>query len=136
MKLKRVSYKQLNSKQKETWNFQKVSAVLADFGYTTIRLSSDWCGADFIAQHINGRYVAVQLKTRLTFNKKYMGVAGLHVCFPHDGEWFIYPRDVVLKRVLDVTGVRGTESWTKGGGYSFPGLSKQLRSLLEPYRLS
>jgi hypothetical protein len=46
---KRVGYRDLNSRQQEAFNFQKVSAVLADYGFTTIRLSSDWRGADFIA---------------------------------------------------------------------------------------
>jgi hypothetical protein len=42
---KRVAYRSLNSRQKEAFNFQKVSAVLADYGFTTIRLTSDWRGA-------------------------------------------------------------------------------------------
>jgi hypothetical protein len=37
--LERVAYETLNARQKENFNFQKVSAVLADYGYVTIRLS-------------------------------------------------------------------------------------------------
>ena len=33
----RVHYKDLNSRQQEAYNFQKVSGVLADFGFVTIR---------------------------------------------------------------------------------------------------
>jgi hypothetical protein len=51
MNFNRILYSNLNSRQKEAFNFQKVSAVLADYGFITIRLSSDWGGADFIAQH-------------------------------------------------------------------------------------
>ena len=50
----RVDYKKLNARQKENYNFQKVSAFLADYGYVTLRLSDDWQGADFIAYHVNG----------------------------------------------------------------------------------
>jgi hypothetical protein len=50
----RVRYSSLNARQQEAFNFQKVSAVLADYGFLTIRLSNDWRGADFIAQHIDG----------------------------------------------------------------------------------
>jgi hypothetical protein len=52
--LDRVSYKLLSARQQETYNFQKVSAVLADYGYRTIRLSEDWESADFIAFHNDG----------------------------------------------------------------------------------
>jgi hypothetical protein len=31
-----------------------VSAVLADYGFMTMRLRDDWQGADFIAQHVEG----------------------------------------------------------------------------------
>jgi hypothetical protein len=39
--LQRIKYANLNAKQQENYNFQKVSAVLADFGITTIRLTND-----------------------------------------------------------------------------------------------
>lgn len=54
VQFKRVAYKSLNSRQKENSNFQKVSGVLADYGYVTLRLSDDWQGADFIAYHVDG----------------------------------------------------------------------------------
>ena len=70
--LSRVRYADLNARQKENYNFQKVSAVLADFGFSTLRLTDDWQGADFIAQHVDGEtFLKVQLKGRLTFGKKY-----------------------------------------------------------------
>ena len=45
----KIKYEDLNARQKETYNFQIVSALFADYGYTTIKLSDDWLGADFIA---------------------------------------------------------------------------------------
>jgi hypothetical protein len=42
MELNRISYTNLNSRQQETFNFQKVSAILADYGYATIKLNDDW----------------------------------------------------------------------------------------------
>ncbi len=69
-----VDYAALNSRQRENYNFQKVSAVLADYGFTTMRLSSDWKGADFIADHVNGEvFLKVQLKGVLTADAKYQG---------------------------------------------------------------
>ena len=53
MRLQKITYADLNSRQRENYNFQKVSALFADYGFTTMRLSDDWQGADFIAQHID-----------------------------------------------------------------------------------
>lgn len=59
----RVEYSCLNSRQKENFNYQKIAGVLADYGFITHRLSDDWNGADFIAQHIDGvLFLRVQLK--------------------------------------------------------------------------
>ena len=49
-----VAYGDLNSRQKENYNFQKVAARMADFGFNCLRLTDDWQGADFIACHIDG----------------------------------------------------------------------------------
>ena len=46
---KKVNYKDLNSKQKENYNFHKVSSKLADYGFNSMRLNDDWEGADFIS---------------------------------------------------------------------------------------
>lgn len=70
----KINYEELNTKQKENYNFQKISAHLADYGFNCLRLSDDWQGADFIACHISGsQFLKVQLKGRLTVNKKYEG---------------------------------------------------------------
>ena len=36
--MKRINYKDLNPRQQEAYNFQKVAAVLADYGFVTLRL--------------------------------------------------------------------------------------------------
>jgi hypothetical protein len=89
MKLKLVRYSKLNSRQKESYNFQKVSALLADFGFTTLHLSDDWKGADFIAKHVSGATLFVQLKSRLTINKKYSKATPYYVNPPVAGLWII-----------------------------------------------
>ena len=136
LELTRIQYADLNARQKENYNFQKVSAVLADFGFSTLRLTDDWQGADFIAQHVDGEtFLKVQLKGRLTFGKKYQG-KGLYVAFGHGGTWYLYPHDELLAAVLTETdSVGDTVSWEEHGGYSFSGLGRQVRRLLEPYRV-
>ena len=69
--LKKIKYTELNSKQKENYNFHKVASALADYGFNSLRLNDDWQGADFIA--INGdSMMKIQLKGRFTVDKKYI----------------------------------------------------------------
>lgn len=127
-----VRYEDLNSQQKENFNFLKVSAVLADYGFMTLRLTDDWQGADFIAQHIDGETF---LKGRLSFDRKYCGKE-LYVAFRDGaGAWYLYPHDELLKKVLRGTGISDTVSWSKRGGYPFRRLSRQLKEMLRPYRI-
>jgi hypothetical protein len=132
--LEKVLYKKLNAKQQESYNFQKVSGVLADYGFVTIRLSDDWEGADFLAHHIRGHTMRVQLKGRLWVDKKYQG-KDLWICFRDEEQWYFYPHDEFLKPVLEETNISNTSSWKIGGRYSFPKLSKRMRSLLQQYKL-
>ena len=50
LNLELITYSSLNPRQKENYNYQKLSALLADYGFVTMRLSDDWQGADMIAQ--------------------------------------------------------------------------------------
>lgn len=129
---KRVNYESLNARQKEAYNFQKVSAVLADYGFITILLSSDWAGADFIAHHMDGRTIKVQLKGRFTFHKKYQD-QDIHICFRDGDQWYMYPHDQLLREVLAT--IEGTDSWRVEDGYNFPSLSAKHRELLKPYQI-
>jgi len=132
----KVNYNDLNARQKETYNFQKVSGVLADYGFVTLLLSDDWQGADFLAYHNDGETtLKIQLKSRLTFGKKYLG-RGLWVAFPHNGHWYLYPHDSTFKTVSETLGIiTDTRSWTDKGLYHFGKLSDKLLNLMEPYRL-
>src|SRR3972149_2462940 len=113
LRLECIRYKSLNARQKENYNFQKVSAVLADYGFTTLRLTDDWQGADFIAQHIdNETFIKVQLKSRLSFDSKYRG-KNLYIAFHSDGTCYLFPHDAVLETFLSKTNIRQTKSWRK-----------------------
>jgi hypothetical protein len=128
----RISYSKLKSRLQENYNFHKFSAVLADYGFATIRLSDDWCCADFIAQHIDGRFLKIPLKGRLAFAKKY-AEKDLWMCFPSNGGWYLYPHDELLLSVLPIAKVKGT--YLRFGAYTFSRLSPPLLGLLSPYRL-
>jgi len=71
MQLLKISYEQLNARQKEVFNFQKVASLLADYGFNCIKLDDDWQGADFLAYHKDGvNTLKVQLKPRPGIAKK------------------------------------------------------------------
>jgi len=135
LKLTRIQYKQLNAKQKENYNYQKLSAVLADYGFVTMRLTADWNGADLIAQHIDGDTILkIQLKGRLTFCGKYIG-KGLHLAFPYKGDWYLYPHDELLERVHAMNGIKATSAWVESGVYTFASLTRALSQILIPYQI-
>lgn len=135
MDFKKILYAKLNARQKENYNFQKVSAVLADYGFNTLRLSDDWMGADFIAVHIDGKtFVRVQLKARLTFDKKYIG-NNIWVAFPYEKNWFLYPHDELFDELSMTLNFHRTTSWKSKGIYTFNRLSKKIEEVLQKYKL-
>lgn len=136
MKLKHTIYSQLSSRQMENFSFQKVSAIPADYGFSTIRLSADWQSADFIAQHLDGKtFLKVQLKGSLTFSKKYEG-KDLWITFPERGRWYLYPHDTLLAEFLAQTNMGNTKSWRERGGYSFPYLGRDNERRLQKYLIT
>ena len=134
LKLKRIRYKDLNTRQKENFNFQKVASTLADYGFNCIRLSDDWQGADFIACHIDGNtFVKIQLKGRLTFDKKYIG-KDIYIAFKQGEQGYLYPHDELLQKVLEeFEFMKGTEAWDVNGAYSRSPIPKELEKLMDQY---
>ncbi len=93
--LKKAEIQTLISKKKEIYNFQKLSGVLADYGFCTIKLQDDWQGVDFITQNMfDGSFLKVQLKGEAggVFHKKYAG-KDIFIAFPYKGDWYLYPHD-------------------------------------------
>ncbi len=136
MKFRKITYEKLNARQKENYNFQKIAAVLAEYGYSCMWLNDDWQGADFIANHIDGvNFLRVQLKGRLTINKKYTG-KDIYIVFRRGNDTYLYPHDEVKDLIFEkLPGTEARNSWKMGGGFSWPGLSKKLEELLADYKL-
>ncbi|HAO48811.1 MAG TPA: hypothetical protein DCR35_05650 [Runella sp.] len=138
LQLAKISYSDLNSRQKETYNFQKISSILADYGFATIKLNDDWQNADFIAQHIDGNtFLKIQLKGRLTFDKKYKD-KNIYICFPYNESWFLYEHDILLNVFLKKfeNKMADSISWKENGSYSWGSLSKEHLNILEIYKIS
>jgi hypothetical protein len=132
MKLNKIKYEDLNARAKEMYNFQKVSAKLADYGFTTMWLNNDWQGADFIAAHVDGvTDIKVQLKGRFSFNQRYRG-KNIYICFISDDGIYLYPHD----KILDVIEQRISDSvWIEKGTWSSPTLTQEFKILLKEYLL-
>ena len=127
-----IEYEKLNSRQKENFNFQKLASKLADYGFNCIRLSDDWCGADFIAYHIHGEFLKVQLKGRLTINRIYEN-KDIFIAFRELDQWYLYPHDEVMSILKN--NVKYARSWSVNGGYSWPRLGENLKKIMADYKI-
>ncbi len=111
----KIKYQDLNARQKENYNFHKVAAALADYGYNSLRLTDDFEGADFIAIHIDGvSLLKVQLKGRLTIDKKYIGKE-IYIAFIENGHIKIYAHDILISTLAP--NFIQSISWQEKGNY-------------------
>lgn len=109
----KINYKDLNARAQENYLYAKLSAQLADYGYTCLRLSDDYNGADLIALREGEEALHIQLKGRVTIKPEYQG-KGLYMAFPINGDWYVTPHD----ELVDVCGERGylqTRAWLEQG---------------------
>ena len=117
MEMKRIKYVALNPRQKEIYNFQKVAALLADYGFNCIKLSDDWLGADFLAYHKDHRdTLKVQLKARPAIHKNYIGKR-LYIAFPLKSKWYLLEHDELVSLVGEHSKWLKTKSWRHNGFY-------------------
>jgi hypothetical protein len=134
---KAISYKGINARQKELFNFQKIAATFADYGFNCIKLADDWQGADFIAYNVNdNKTLKVQLKSRLTINKKYSGnEKDIWIAFPYNNTWYLIKHDSLVEKVGKHTIWLNSDAWKKGLYHSTSINPNLLKSLDEEDRL-
>jgi len=133
--LEKIKYSDLNSRQKEIYNFQKISSLLADYGFNCIKLADDWQGADFLAYHHNNNStLKVQLKGRLTIDKKYLNKE-LFIAFPYNNDWYLIDHDILVNITQKYTPWIESKSWKEKNGYSSKSPSKKLLKEIELYKL-
>ena len=130
---KKASYSKLNSKQKENYNFHRLASLLASFGFNCIWLNDDVHGADLLALSTKGDVFKVQLKSRLTFDKKYMK-KDLYIAFPDNDGFYVYPHDLVLKSFLKR--FNKTKSWNEKGHYSMKMVTNADANFIKKYLVS
>ena len=134
-RFEKVSYRSLNARQKELFNFQKIAATLADCGFNCIKLADDWQGADFLAYNINGTTtLKIQLKSRLTIDRKYCD-KDIWMAFPHGGYWYLIKHDHLVEKVGKHTKWLNSDSWKNKDGYSSISINVDLLKSLTEDRL-
>lgn len=131
-----IEYKALNARQQENYNFQKVAGRLADYGFNSLRLTDDWQGADFIACHIDGEtFLKVQLKGRLTIDKKYID-RDIHIAFLRGDDCFVYPHDEFLDELIRAGRMcEESEVWRERGIRTWPQPPSWALEILSEFRI-
>ena len=128
MEFNKVKYQELNSRQKENYNYHKIASALADYGFDSMRLNNDWQGADFIAVHNDGlQMLKVQLKARFTLDKKYIG-KDIKIGFVENDICYIYDHDLMVSNLNERT--FNSKSWQENGLYSQMPVPKVYLSLM------
>ena len=128
--IKKISYNKLNAKQKESYNYQKVSAILADYGYVSYRMHDDYQGADFHAVNIDGHVLKIQLKARVTVDKKYLN-KNIFITFSEDRViWYLYPHDEIFKVITTHSNAAMSHQ-----ARSIKSIPKWLFPILEKYKI-
>ena len=129
MELNKIKYTDLNSRQKENYNYHKVASALADYGYDCMRLNNDWQGADFIAVHNDGKQMLkIQLKGRFTIDKKYQK-KDIYIAFLEEGIVKIYKHDEVIDFLPD--NIKNSVSWAEKDGYSWGKTPKKYDAIIK-----
>jgi hypothetical protein len=92
-------------------------------------------GIDFIFYHETDNIIRkVQLKGRWTIDKN-MSDGDIWIAFPFAGEWYVIPYEKLVT-VADEQGFTRTKSWTEGGIYNLPKLSKAMLEACKDYKFS
>jgi len=125
----KISYESLKKKQREIYNFQRVSAVFAEYGYSITPLRDDIEFADFVAvpfiKNEKKKPLWVQLKGGFTAWKEYFD-KNLYICFfdRNTKTWYLYPHDKLYKEFEDEFRKRAknwdSKGYTSSGETSVP----------------
>jgi hypothetical protein len=133
MNRSKINYAKLNSRAKENFNAAKLAALMADYGYNLLPLKDDYLGADLIGLREGEPPLMIQLKSRVTVDKKYLG-KNLYMAFPNDGLFYVIAHDTLVE-IFESRGHLDTDSWKVNGSYSNARPSKALLAELKPFEL-
>ena len=140
--LTRIAFSKLNNKQKEAYAYQKVSAMLADYGFVCTWLIADWRGADFIAVDGHGTVLKVQLKSGgYEINKKFCEYKDLWMLFPNGDDWYLVKHHDLVEMAGETTNQLKTKAWKENGKFTVASrkrhrIPSQLEEALRNYKIN
>lgn len=127
----------LSSNEQEAANRAEATALLIRAGYRVYRPEADVHGEDLILRAPAGDLRPVQLKARPTVDRGRYGDREMWMLFPEPAAplgrpWFLIPHDDFYGWVHARHG--HSPGWKDA--WSYPGISKDLRTFLEPFRIA
>lgn len=121
------------SQVREVINRNALVSLALEAGYNAYLPVYDG-GVDFILyREEDGDLRKVQLKGRWYIDRKYQG-RDIWIAFHDNGCWYLAPHDELVL-IGERAGFTATSSWTEGGAYSCPKLSRSMLEALVPYRM-
>ncbi len=116
-------------------NCQKISAVLADYGFNCIRSADNRNSTDLLVLHMpSGNMLPSLLKSRLTLAGKYGG-KGLWMAFPFSEDRYLPGHDRLRDIVGERTPALENKSWQQDVLLSSSAPTTDLLEGIEPYRI-
>jgi hypothetical protein len=88
-----------------------------------------------LEKNTEGKEKEIIREKRLMFKKDYLG-KNVHITFTDGDDTYQYPHDELLQcliQYLDI--IVDTQSWQERGVYHFPRLSKEIKKIMEQYKI-
>ena len=133
-----TSYKDLGSKEQESFNSARLKSVMTKWGYLeAFTINGDKWGADILFyRSSDGAVLKVQLKGRPFLDKHYCG-KDIHIAFEDKTTqvWYVYPHDDLMEVVLKSGRLLGTQSWDTRGSWSWSYIPKWLGKIITKWTI-
>jgi hypothetical protein len=119
----------------EARNRSRLDDLMLGKGFVPYHPALD-TGVDVIYYHeVADEILKVQLKSRATMDKKYIG-RGILVAFPDDTDWYIYDHDAFVDHAVGNYVDPTTKSWSENGLWTWGSIPKWMRAYLSENNLA
>jgi hypothetical protein len=134
-----IDYDKLSGKEQESFNSTKLRAAMSDWGYLeSFIVNGDKWGPDILFyKSSDATIMKVQLKGRPFLDRHYCE-KDIHIAFQdrENSEWYVYPHDDIMAKVLATGRLVGTKSWDIKGSWSWSYIPPWLGDILNPWKIS
>lgn len=136
MRFERIDLSQMSPSEVRKYNYNKVTAALSDYGFSTELLPEGQFVWDFVAtQEHTGKKIKVLIRPQMTLEKKFLG-KDIYICFLEGSNWYIYPHDQHYEHVRITSNLMDTSSWKKEGTFTVSKLSAQNKLAIAPFKIA